>query len=422
FAASTHASSSYGSGGRVTSLSSVSIRYARTWIPFTHQRRTPRLSIAFMWDNGIVREGVSREGTKNGRPLWPPVHHVCLVVPPHLVWGVCSIPGAAHKVRRYGHRTRPLVAQLAEVDKVRPARLLEHRDRANDQRELAALAEARLDDRLARAPERLVRIVRIIEDDRLDTPTEADHPGNAPSLADRDDRRLWPVLRDPAGAATRLRQHHEMLDRRLVGHRERRAGDRVGEDGILASRVVVRLLRRARSHRALHLDLPDDAIHRPDRLDRILADGRLGGQHHGVRAVPDGIRDVAGLGPGRDGLRDHRLEHLRRRDHRRAEPVAHRDDALLGLWHLLRRQLDAQVAASDHHAVRLLGDLLDVLQRLRSLDFRDQAGHMLAMLAGDVPRHAQVFGVIQEAEAEEVDTVLHRERDVLAVDVRQGPA
>jgi len=70
------------------------------------------------------------------------------------------------------------------------------------------------------------------------------------------------------------------------------------------------------------LDRERDPVHRRHRLDRVFADGRLAGEHQGRRAVEDRVGHVARLGPRRLGLVDHRLEHLRRRDHWPAQTVA----------------------------------------------------------------------------------------------------
>ena len=56
------------------------------------------------------------------------------------------------------------------------------------------------------------------------------------------------------------------------------------------------------------------------------------------------------------------------------------DDALLQRRHLLRRQLDAEIAARDHHAVAQLDDLLEPLDRRRLLDLGEQR-----RLAADQP-------------------------------------
>ena len=64
------------------------------------------------------------------------------------------------------------------------------------------------------------------------------------------------------------------------------------------------------------LGLAGDPVHHPHRLDRVLADRRLLGEHHGVGAVVDRVGDVGHLGPRRAVERHHRGEHLGRGDRR----------------------------------------------------------------------------------------------------------
>ena len=66
----------------------------------------------------------------------------------------------------------------------------------------------------------------------------------------------------------------------------------------------------------LGLGLARDPVHHPDRLDRVLADRGLLGQHHRVGALEDRAGDVGDLGPGRPRRGDHRGEHLGRGDRR----------------------------------------------------------------------------------------------------------
>jgi len=94
-----------------------------------------------------------------------------------------------------------------------------------------------------------------------------------------------------------------------------------------------------------------DAVHHRHRVDRIVAGGRFGRQHHCVGAVIDGCRDVRGFGARRRRCVDHRIQHLRRDDHRLAVAAAGADDALLQRRHVLGRHLDAEIAARDHDRV-----------------------------------------------------------------------
>ena len=219
------------------------------------------------------------------------------------------------------------------------------------------------------------------------------------------------MRRDDARAESALREHDERR-RAEHGHRGRAGrGDReLGRHGGvgLAPRVAPPLLRLA-------FDLGDDPAHRLDGEPRILPGRRLGRQHHRVGAVEDRVRDVARLGARRARMRDHRLEHLRRRDHRTAEPVAERDDPLLRVRHFLERQLHAEVAARDHHARRTRAMMLSMFSSAESFS-------ILATTSIDLRNHrpqlGDVLGAAHEAQREVFEVLLHGERDVLAVLVR----
>ncbi len=86
-------------------------------------------------------------------------------------------------------------------------------------------------------------------------------------------------------------------------------------------------------------------------LDRVAPDARLGRQHHRRGAVDHRVGDVGDLGAGRLGRLDHRLEHLRRRDHELALAGGAGDRVLLHQRHARDARLHAVVAARDHHAV-----------------------------------------------------------------------
>ena len=90
----------------------------------------------------------------------------------------------------------------------------------------------------------------------------------------------------------------------------------------LADRRVVRGLGELVPVVEARLDRPRDPIHVRDGLDRVLADGRLAGEHHGGRPVEDRVRDVARL----------RARRLRRMNHRLASravsPESDRDTSV----------------------------------------------------------------------------------------------
>ena len=114
--------------------------------------------------------------------------------------------------------------------------------------------------------------------------------------------------------------------------------------------------------------------HGPHHFGGVVTDRRLAGQHHRVGAVEDGVGDVAHLGTGRRRRRDHRLEHLRRGDHRDADLDTVPDDLLLEMRNVLDRTVDAEVATSDHHHVGGSDDLGEAIDRRARLDLGDQLG------------------------------------------------
>ena len=111
------------------------------------------------------------------------------------------------------------------------------------------------------------------------------------------------------------------------------------------------------------LDRARDPVHRPHRLDRVLADRRLAGEHHRRGAVEDRVRDVARLGARRLGRVDHRLEHLRRGDHRLAALERREDDPLLQQRH--RRPAPISTPRSPRATITRVGLGEDLVERRR---------------------------------------------------------
>ena len=112
--------------------------------------------------------------------------------------------------------------------------------------------------------------------------------------------------------------------------------------------------------------------HHLHRLARILTHRGLLREHHGVGAVEDRVGHVGDLGPRRARRDDHRVEHLGGRDRRARHPPGELEQLLLHDRHALDRQLDAQVAPRDHHAVGHFEDLRRALHGQRLLDLGDQ--------------------------------------------------
>ena len=217
---------------------------------------------------------------------------------------------------------------------------------------------------------------------RLDPPHQ---PAAADRLAagrEREDRHRGPVRGDEPRRAAGQRRAHERGEAQLARRAAGEEGDRVGGVALVAAHaLLVEALVRE-----LRLRVERDRRHHLDRLDRVGADRRLLRQHHRVGAVEDRVGDVGHFSARRPRRGDHRVQHLRRRDHGPRHPPGHRDDLLLDDRHLLDAQLDAEVAARDHHAVRGVDDLLEPVDRLRLLDLGDQRQPGVLAQLGRPPR------------------------------------
>ena len=119
----------------------------------------------------------------------------------------------------------------------------------------------------------------------------------------------------------------------------------------------------------------------------------------------------ARVGPRRG---DHRVEHLRRGDRRARELAGLREQVLLDERHELDRQLDAEVAARDHDAVRGADDLVHAVDGLRLLDLRDE--RQARVLADEL----DVLRAAHERQRDEVDADLLARGEVLEVLLRDG--
>ena len=191
----------------------------------------------------------------------------------------------------------------------------------------------------------------------------------------RQHRRARPVGRDQGGGVARIGRRDDAGQAELVHRAHGPERDRVvlvvGLRAALREPAAVGQLALGRlGYRGHHLN----------GQHRVAANGRLLGEHHGIGAVEDRVGHVGDLGARGAGRVDHRLEHLGGRDRRLGPPARECEQPLLDERHLLDRQLDPEVAAGDHDAVRRVDDLLAVGGRLRLLDLRYQR-HLRAALA-----------------------------------------
>ena len=163
----------------------------------------------------------------------------------------------------------------------------------------------------------------------------------------------------------------------------------------------------------------DDAVHHLHRLDGIAPGGRLGGQHHRVRAIQDGVGHVGGLGPGGARIAHHRFQHLGGGDHRLAPLVAGGDQAFLDGGHFFGRHLDPQVAPGHHDAVGRIDDGVDVLQGLGLFDLGDD-GRLIGQGGQVFPHASDVVRMPHEGHGDEIHLFLHSEGRILEILLGDG--
>ena len=145
----------------------------------------------------------------------------------------------------------------------------------------------------------------------------------------------------------------------------------------------------------------------------------LAGEHEGGRAVEHGVCDIGRLGAGRLRLVDHRLEHLRRRDHGPAGIAAGADDELLDEGDVGGADLDPQVAARHHHRIADGDDVVEVLDRLGLLDLGDDPRVRPARV-DPLAQLLDVGGRAHERERDVVGADPEREVEVGLILVGQG--
>ncbi len=104
------------------------------------------------------------------------------------------------------------------------------------------------------------------------------------------------------------------------------------------------------------------------------------------------------------GLEIIEFEHLGRDHHRLAGATRRTDHLLLQAGHLLERQLDAEIAARDHHRIGDVENVRKVLDRLRLLHL----GHHRDAAAGDLFRLGDVVGPLDERQRDPVGAGVER--------------
>ena len=165
----------------------------------------------------------------------------------------------------------------------------------------------------------------------------------------------------------------------------------------------------------MRLNLLDDATHGFHRQARIRTGRGFRGQHDGVRAIKDGVRDVTGLGTCRSRMLNHRLEHLGGRNDRSTHAIGERDNVLLRDRYLFEGQLDAKITARHHHRIGGTKNFFDVVQGDILFDLGDDQHRFRNQRAQLV----DVLGPTDETEGQCIEVVFHREREISAILLRQ---
>ena len=110
-----------------------------------------------------------------------------------------------------------------------------------------------------------------------------------------------------------------------------------------------------------------NARHRGHRGYRKFSHGGFVREHQGISPIPDRIRHIRRLSASGPGTGDHRLQHLRCRNHHLA--LLHRpfNDALLVDRNQFDTCLHAEITTRHHHGVGRVDDLVQVINRLSLL-------------------------------------------------------
>lgn len=115
----------------------------------------------------------------------------------------------------------------------------------------------------------------------------------------------------------------------------------------------------------------DDALHHRDRLEWIFPGRRLAREHRGISTLGDGVENVGNFGAGREGVFDHRFEHVGRNDTEFAHFPGHADNFFLEEGKGFDGYLDSEVSAGDHHSVGGFENSPEVFHSFLIFNFRN---------------------------------------------------
>lgn len=168
-----------------------------------------------------------------------------------------------------------------------------------------------------------------------------------------------------------------------------------------------------------NLGLQASLVHHTNGLARVGALGGLTGQHDTIRSIEYGIGHVGHLGASRARVICHGLEHLGGTDDRLALDVTLGDHHLLGDEDLGSRNLDTEVTTGDHDTVRLLEDLIKVVDTLLVLNLGNDLD-LFALFTQNFADMANVASAANERCEDHLDLVLSTEFEIANVLLRKG--
>ena len=109
--------------------------------------------------------------------------------------------------------------------------------------------------------------------------------------------------------------------------------------------------------------------HHLQSLDGIFPACRFAGEHDGIGPVVDGVGHIGDFGPGRTGISDHRVKHLRGRDNKLSLIITFLDHVFLETGKHFRIHFDPQISAGNHDTVSGNNDFMEVFYPFLGFDF-----------------------------------------------------
>src|SRR5262245_19614466 len=155
-------------------------------------------------------------------------------------------------------------------------------------------------------------------------------------------------------------------------------------------------------------------------FDRIAAHRRLAGEHHTIGPVEDRVRYVGRFSTRGKSMAGHRFQHLRGGDDRLGSLVGAPHEILLHHRYSLDRHLHSQVATSDHDAVGLFQNLVDVVQSTGPFDLGDNEG-LAAKLVGCLPYGLHICGTLDEGLADRVHAMFQSKSKTVSIVLGESP-